>query len=292
MLPRRDTLNLEMVVPDNAVAVIVNPGASWAWSSWVQVTAGISSPLLLTHLIAQIMLNVVAAVSPTVFEPLHIQIGKGAAGSEEVIGELGFCCGMYVSATATVILGNAINLPLTPTIVPANTRLAVRATEQSATVYYQLVCYLYGYDATKFSLPLYFRQMREIEQLLKGLKTKLPRIVPLASLSAYITSGATWTWGSWVKIISSADKDILIVGVVHTPISSLTQYQIQIGIGAAGSEQAMSTVGCPGASLSGVGTYYLPRPLLVKKDERVSVRNKASGASRQSTVNLLYYELT
>lgn len=293
MIPRRDTLALEVVEPDGASPAAQNPGVSWAWSTWAQMTAGLSYPLLLTHLSVSATFYYTAAVSST-FEPVQIQIGTGAAGSETGIGEIGTSFFVLLSGTTpSVYLQTSSNFPVTPTIIPANTRIAIRSTERYSAVLFALSYYLYGYNATKYSLPLYFRDLTQIEQLLKGLRTKKARITPLAGVSPYIISGAgAWVLGSWVQIIASADKDLLVTGLVHTPTTVSRWSQYQIGVGAVGSEQAMSTIGISGGTGSGVGAYYLPRPLLVKKGESVSVRSKSSGSSIYSYVNLLYNELT
>jgi hypothetical protein len=291
MLPRRDTLALEQVVPDGAVGVGVTPGVSWAWSSWTQVSSGLSFPFLLTHVTMEVGYSGSGLVSAN--EQMQLQVGKGASGSEVDIGEIS--AGLFMSLTGTspnAILGYVANFPVTPTIIPASTRIALRATEQLSVQRFQPYCYLYGYNATKYSLPLYLRDIKAIEQLLKGLRTKVARVYPSAGMTVLNAPSASWTWGSWTQIIASTSLSMLIIGIVDTPQTTPQYGQIEIGIGASGSEQAMSKVGIVGYNSGGSGVYYLPRPLLVYKGERVSARFEGTGQAYPPYVNLLYYELS
>jgi hypothetical protein len=292
MLPRRDTLNLELVVPDNSSDIGVTPGVSWAWGSWTQMTAGLSFPFLLTHVAMQLGFSGSGIISA--YEPLQMQVGQGASGSETVINEIGTAMYCALSGTSpTAKAGPSFNFPVAPTIIPANTRLALRATEKSATQYLSPYCYLYGYNANNYSLPLYFKSLKEIEQLLKGLRTKVARVYPSAGLSSALTPGSTiWTWGSWTQIIASTSLSMLMTGIVVTPQAVPRSGQVEIGVGASGSEQAMSNVAVPGYFGGGSGTYYLLRPFLVYKGERVSARCKWGQTTSGPYINLLYYELT
>ena len=103
------------VVPSAAVGVSVSPGSTeWANGSYVELTPGISLPIVACGFI----LNPNTAV---VTEEFEIELGKGAATSEVVVGTThGVGKGIAVQGAV-----NLIRFAI-PIDVEANTRLAVR----------------------------------------------------------------------------------------------------------------------------------------------------------------------
>lgn len=94
-------------------------GTAWGWGSYVQVTAGFSTPVLVTNVVLK------AAT------PVQVAVATGAAGSEADSGIFGFA--------SSIGIHTHVLRPF-PLLVPANTRIAVRGRSGTAsTGYYVLI---------------------------------------------------------------------------------------------------------------------------------------------------------
>jgi len=111
------TTQAPKVVPSAAAGVSITPNATaWANSAWVQLTAGIANPTVCCAVI----------VNPSAGVEFEIEIGKGAATSEVVVGT--------VHAHGEALGGGSepcrFRIPIE---VAANTRLAVRLRKSDTT---------------------------------------------------------------------------------------------------------------------------------------------------------------
>jgi hypothetical protein len=104
------TTQAPKVVPSAASGVSVTISATaWANSAWVELTTGIANPIVCCAVI----------VNPAVAAEFEVEIGKGAAGAEVVVG--------WVHGFGETLGGGSepcrFRIPIE---VAANTRLAVR----------------------------------------------------------------------------------------------------------------------------------------------------------------------
>src|SRR3990167_7839921 len=104
------TTQAPTVVPSAVAGVsITSSGTGWANSSWVELTTGIANPIVCCAVI----------VNPPVDEEFEIEIGKGDAASEVVVGT--------VHGVSEVLGGGAVPCRFRiPIEVAASTRIAVR----------------------------------------------------------------------------------------------------------------------------------------------------------------------
>jgi len=292
MIPRRDTLAVEQVVPNNAASKSLNVGNGWAWGTWTEISAGLSFPFILTHIAVSTLWSGTGTGS-VLANDIQIQVGTGSAGNESSIGECGDSFYASVANGASFNLATNKMYSLAPVLIPANTRLAGRVTQlQSSTLTIDTL--LLGYDATKYSIARYMQTMRDIDNFLKGLKTKTSKVVPSAGNTLVSAGIPAWTWGSWVDFLSPASKDCLIQGVISYKQGIGKAVHQGIGVGAsAGGETMMSVTCTPGAlSACSCGISFLPRPLFIKKGEYVGIRQKSNLGGFSAYLNLFYQELT
>ena len=118
--------------------------------------------------------------------------------------------------------------------------------------------------------------------------------LPSAALGQSITpSGTAWAYSSWVQISASmAAKSQLGALTIDTADATSAGFEIEIGVGASGSEQTVAVV--RGYYQSSVGQILFPLPILVDKipsGSRVSVRMRKAGVSTTVwRVAIGYYE--
>jgi hypothetical protein len=96
------------------------------------------------------------------------------------------------------------------------------------------------------------------------------------------------TWGAWVEFFSSTPADLYIAGVV---VTHLKLVEIEIGIGASGSEVGFSRfrVFCENAGNVGPRLWMFPAPIAgILSGQRISARVRSSLGD--VGLNLMYFE--
>jgi hypothetical protein len=110
--------------------------------------------------------------------------------------------------------------------------------------------------------------MSEFVYALDGIKT----LTDLGYTSAASSATAN-TYGAWVQVIASTTEDYYVTGVscalVYLASGSLDYYQLDIGLGAAGSEVTKAIIGIVGSNGQAVA---LPIPLKIPSGSRIAVR--------------------
>jgi len=103
-----------------------------------------------------------------------------------------------------------------------------------------------------------------------------------------------WQWSDWQELVpaNTITKDFLLLAVMHNWAHSFLfdrqHVQIQLGVGAAGSETPIVTIPNSGRSISSSifipkSIYPLPVPILIPANSRVAARaagNHTTDASR------------
>lgn len=188
-------------------------------------------------------------------------IGIGAAGSEQLILENVSIQPKYSS--------QGLHLFETPILVPAGVRLAARSQADYATAYPLTYCVLLipilGYSGLPCSRGTAY-----------GANTA-------ASIGTAFTCG-NGSKGSWVELSSSLPHDIRAIlpffaCQANASYGWLT-YTIDIGIGAAGSEQIIAA-DLPGYKNNGQvlgGCSFSPFPIHIPSGTRLAIRGKADGS--------------
>ena len=290
-------------------AIVPVAGNSWAWGAYRQVVpaAGAGSvayPFLLHDLIAAPGLGVSTAVDGLFITPYFLQYGvtTGAPGSEiepnlayasdaasyaAVVSGLG-----GASPLVTIIDLAAGDLPLGPLLIPANTRIALRATTSGAPTVKIIAVFLSGYDLT----TLGWTPKVDCDELLDyGSRPTYPKPLIIAGASAVVTTGnPAGTFGAYVTVLDPLDGDYLLEAAAAIPSTLDGTYrstQFDMGIGAAGSEVVQSRF-CAPQYPGGAGYAYScrmrwPYRVIAYKGERVSVRAIAPvTVSRTYKVNI------
>jgi hypothetical protein len=107
----------QKVLPTAANGTLVTPsGTNWANSAWVQLSAPIANPILITSI----------PFDPTNAQEFEVDLGTGAAGSETVVTTL--------AGNAANTNGNQILFLTSPLLIAANTRVAIRMRKTSTSV--------------------------------------------------------------------------------------------------------------------------------------------------------------
>lgn len=286
----------EVIIPTNAASTSTTNGSSGAYSAYNQIIASTTNEFLLCG--AYVWYAAVQGAA-TLISGFHQQfiIGKGAAASEVEIahGGVSFCLSFTSSGAGDQCLfGGADLVRFAPVIVPAGSRLALKSTQLNAVTAGKTSVYLVGYEPNAGGFPLQ-NPFPLANVYRKGMTTVQANVYPAASETNITTGTPAWTYGSAVQFIASAANDMLITALTlnTNTVQNAVSANVQIGIGAAGSEEWIGQIGSPGLNPfpSFVGRYELLNPIYVKKGEAVSIRGNSSTATKTFGVCLHVDEL-
>jgi hypothetical protein len=262
--PGQYTTTALKVAPSAAAGVTVTPsGTAWANSAWVQVIASTPAPIVVAGL--------VVGGGPTA--EFEFDIGKGAAGSETVVATIS---GNTKSGASSP---RWLPLPIPVDNIAAGQRVAVRVRQSGTT-------------ATNYTVKLVY-----YEKPISGSVATTPNpslVAPSAAAGVSVTpSGTAWANSGWVQVIASTADAIVLGGITVNPAAAV-EYEIDVGVGAAGSEVVVTTIRGRSTTAGAPQTIIL-QPLLdnIPAGSRVSVRLRKSGTNTTAwTVKLIYYNKT
>jgi hypothetical protein len=262
--PGQYTATALKVAPSAAAGVSVTPsGTAWANSSWVQVIASTPAPI--------VVVGLVVGGGPSV--EFEFDIGKGAAGSEKVVATIS---GNTESGASSP---RWLPLPIPVDNIAAGQRVAVRVRKA-------------GTSTTAYTVKLVY-----YEKPISGSVATTPNpslVAPSAAAGVSVTpSGTAWANSAWVEVIASTGDAIVLGGITINPAVAV-EYEIDVGVGAAGSEVVVTTIRGRSATAGAPQTIIL-QPLLdnIPSGSRVSVRLRKAGTSTTAwTVKLIYYNKT
>jgi hypothetical protein len=259
------TPNPSLVAPSAAAGVSITPsGTAWANSGWAQVIASTGDAIVLGGI----------TVNPAVAVEYEIDVGVGAAGSEAVVTTIR---GRSVTAGApqTIILN-----PLLDNI-PSGSRVSVRLRKA-------------GTNTTAWTVKLIYYNKTNLGVGANALTTKPLKWSPTSAAGASVTlSGTAWANSNWVQLIASAPANLAIAAVQFVPADAV-DFEIEFGIGAAGSEVPIGLVRgrVLSTTLGNIFTVNIA-PLInsVPAGSRLAVRIRTSGTVTTAwTVSVGYYE--
>jgi len=191
-----------------------------SWGGWPanysQIVASTAEEYLVSHafLCGGLGAHVTTNGFLDVSNHMHLQIGKGAAGSETVIAEA-----MTVSSVNFILAGivdDAViceayekmthRVPLAPVIVPAASRLAVRGQISGAPTLKTGAIYLAGYPTA----ALDYAHVPAFDELfMRGCRPAYSDIQVITAPVTVTASVTAWALGAWVQIGAALDDDYL-----------------------------------------------------------------------------------
>lgn len=259
------TTNAQKVAPSGATGVYVTPsGTAWSNSSWVELTSAVAAASLLTGLIID---------NASVSVEFEVDIGTGGSGSESVITT-------FRGATIDN-LGNQgpIQLPIPIDNIANGVRLAVRMRKSGTSTSAWL------FAVTYLLKPITGTLLATASPVLSS---------PSAAVGIAVASSTSWVSGSWVQLIASTPSAIVLVGVqILSPVGT-SEWEMDIGTGAAASEAVITTLRWawnPSAGGDGCPlVLMLPIPLdNIGSGVRVAARSRCSLSTKTVTTALMYH---
>lgn len=219
-------------------------GSSGAFGDWVEIIATAPADLTLAGFCA----------SP--LGTFDIQVGIGADGLEVPIATFKRSGALSPAQTDSVLLPTPIG-----DAIPSGSRVAVRVRSDAAI-------------GSNPNIALYYYEDLDSDNVTPAAADGFPATGSLASLTP---SATAWASSAWVELEDATTQPLSLYGI---PFESGVdaEYEIDLGIGAAGAETVMATV--HGYSSSGIGTAVAILPALIPLaiSTRVAVR-----ARRNST---------
>jgi hypothetical protein len=246
-------------LPSAANGVTVTPsGVSEGWSSWVELTASAATAMRLATIIALPG----ARASANYYE---IEIGTGASGSETPIASARGMAGNNAGGPADY--SDVLTLAIPADVISAGQRVSCRLRQASTSTSAWRVSVQYWARPVVGNMPA---------------SSTGPVNVPSGSRLS-VTCGAADAFGSWVELTSATDADWIIGNVMGVAPNGHT-WEIEIGIGAAGSEVGFWKVRSFGAwfisadAFQGGPWNILLRPALgpIPAGSRVAIRARSS----------------
>lgn len=248
--------------PASAGISLTPSGTAWTSGAWATVIPAAPGASILSQL-------AIECPSLAAANEFEIDFGRGPAGSEVVLG--------WFRGTSQIVTRSdrTLTLPIPMSGIGAGDRVASRIRLSTTEVGAWLVKVGY-YDAVSFT---------DDHLSVQGLRS-----VPAAANGVALTMAGSpaWTQGAWAEITPGFTDPTLIVGIAIFGLSS-TDFAIDLGTGAAGTETVASTVHGVGGN-EGFSWFMLPRPYRVAASTRVAARLRQSSTGAGTIrVALLYY---
>lgn len=256
--------NPQLTSPNAADSVsVVATGVAWTDTAWVQIAPTTDTTWALTQVI--VWTNIVAAVTID----FEVDIGVGAAGLETVIATVR---GQF--RTAGVVMYQQpirLSIPIHTLTGRHVCRLRIGSTRTDT-----------------WHIAIGYVKMPIVGTLLTTASPALT--APAAAASITLTAGTSWVSGSWAEIISSTATAAVLIAVI-LQINSVTQAELDIGIGNSGSETVLTTIRY-GTQVGQVSPslFTLPNPLdVIPVSSRISARLRAATGGSTGSVALMYH---
>ena len=279
--------------PPGTAGTALTPGASWAWSAWVQLDSSLDDDFVMMGV--SLWEAISYSTGGNVLEGSKIQVGVGAAGAEvavaTVAGGLAATADALCTHSKTVFKGGVAWTP--PTRINRGERVAIRASK-SSTGAYILAVKIYGYS------PRDMPPLIEVPRSDLWARNMMPNLEAEAfsgGTSLSLTTGtASATYGAWVEAIAenALPRPALMTGVSFEYGSASAYLECQIGTGSVNKEVGRGmVVSATRTALPGpaTGAMYLPRPVLVYANERVALRMRGSPTSTAFSVVPIWMEI-
>lgn len=250
--------------PSAASSVSITPsGTAWVNSAWVQLVASTANAITI----------IAVTVDTGVAAQFEIDIGKGTAGSETVVGTL---CGSAESVTVGAPC--VLYFPIPISNIPSGTRVAVRLRKATGSTVAWAAALQYLDSATPTGITV----------------TAQPsKVLPSAAAGAVITPAATaWVSSAWAQITASTAA-AWVLAAATASLAAAQPFEFDIGVGTAGSEVVVTTLRGYVETQVGMPMVLLLEPVLdnIASGVRVAVRMRKPGTAVTTwNCKLTYYE--
>lgn len=248
--------------PSAANSISVTSGAAGAYGSWVQVLASAATDLAL-----------VDAIIDTLPVDGHIQVGVGAPGSE-------------VSVATISVSGNSSNasqawnpLPVPVASIPSGSRVSIR--------------YVTGPATSTTSCALLFLPQSGLSALKT---TTIPMVMPDACGITNVGNvlpapGGAWSSGAWVQMTAGNTNPGAIYGLaLGMPDAANKEFEIDIGVGASGSESVIYTFRSCEPTTGGRQLLMADALVPFAASTRVAARMRVQATGGTWSASVLYYD--
>lgn len=255
-MPLNYTKNYQFVVPSAAAATSVTPsGVAWTNSAYVQLIASTSEADMLTGIV------IATAGVGVQFE---VDIAVGPAASEVPISTFK---GFLADTSHVSDEGGILRAPIGIDAIPSGARVSIRIRINSTNVT------VWTFAATYLKKPI----VGNLTVTAKPIK-----VIPSAAVLATLTAG-TAGWGNvaWTQLTAAAATAQALVAFILSLVSATADYELDVGVGAAGAEVAITTYrnSSKASTLGGPSWHALVNPLnAIPIGARVSMRWRTAAA--------------
>lgn len=247
-------------MPTSSLGLNPTSPAVWTYGSWVEALTAAAAGTVIAGLWLR---------SGEVAAEFEIDVGVGAAASETSIGRF------RIATPSTSVGHRPILLPVPLGGIPTGARVAVRVRSSTgATANARVLLYYFeGFDGTSL--------------------TTLSNTPAGADGSSVTPTSSVWGDSAWVELTSGLSDAVSLYGVTCTqPIEADgLQYEVELGIGAGGSEVVIATM--PGSHTDAPGPFkhvWFPKIYSLPASTRVAVRLRKSDTDITARrIALLYY---
>jgi hypothetical protein len=253
-----ESTTLPYIIPTTGTTVA--RGVSMTWGAWAEVQASVAEEIALAG--CQFSGNMTNQTA-------EVQFGVGAAGAETAIGTLRVGCGLPSPTPSMLWYPFAVR-------ISAGARLAVRIRVSS------------GSGASENVFPVYRAQPPGDVQTV----TNPLLAAPTNTLGTSVSLPANWNaWGAWTQFAASIPNDWVLAAVSHVSNLFGNDLDIEIGVGAAGAEQAVVRWRTLQAASPGLhhGRFTFPVGP-VAAGSRVAVRLRSTYGAASLNTSIQYYE--
>lgn len=256
-------------IPGGTGGVTVTDGTSWAASpTWVELDPSLDT--------AGVLMGV-CYEGGDVFSggEMEIEIGKGAAGSEQIIATFPAVWRHKSGASPNNIL-----LPIGIDNLTLGSRIAIRLSKTSSSAAESHLSMLY------YPKPIVGTLLTTPNRL---------RCTPYRADGATVTpNGTAWTYSAYTELIASTSTGIVVPGLVVRPGVGAAA-EVVLATGPSGSEIDRTRFGVvsqsTGSNEGGPRFHELWSPLRIPSGTRVSVRLRKEGTDTADwRVKLPYFE--
>jgi len=247
-----------------AGASITPSGTAWANSAYAQISAAVGSDLILLGVTVAIALGA----------DYEVDIATGGAGSETVIATVTGCDQFAVMSNGY----HPLSIPIDN--IPNGARLAARLRKTGSST-----------TAVLVSVQVLAKPASGV-----SVTTNPSKVFPSAANSATVSTGSNnFTPTAYTQVVAATADAIVLAGVcvcVSNSFGELSQTEIDIAIGAAGSETVVTTVRTD--ATTGASAYFALRPLLdnIPSGSRIAVRARSNNSIGNASIRLVYYNKT
>jgi hypothetical protein len=263
--------DIEFFLPENGLATLANPTASWSSSAWVEMEDAAGADWLLTSVHVWPLVNA--------GKTDEIDVGIGAAGAESVVATV------RMQGERTYWSWGGMRLPIPSAVIPSGARVSIRGRSY------------YAYDTSQLQASIGCVALPLSTATSMQTTTKPIKCVPTASNDITVAgSGTAWVWSAWAQLVASAAADLVIGSVTRTMhIRVDCVGEIELGIGAAGAEATVAWYPAGFSKYTGASTRLGCEPVVpvdaIPAGSRIAARWRANTTSTSNVgFALNYYE--